>query len=473
MKYIQDPIHGAISIEQKILNVIDHKAFQRLRKIKALGFLEMVFPSARHSRFEHSIGAMHVLEKLVLEGIENSKCILLQAPNKSDYQELSSLDLEKIKEEKNYYLLAALLHDVGHGPFSHASETLMPTVASLLQANSDEPEFVRDLIRKLYKDLTKKADHETYTILIISKILRESDYTEDEVKKVLAFKTGIFEHVPGMESLVKLIHPLIDGEFDCDRMDYLVRDSYFCGVSYGKFDFERITKGICFLKTEKAFHICFKRKSLSALEDFIFSRFQMHSQIYTHRIDVSCNQSFMMIAENSGYVLPSEIELYINFNDTNLIEASEGKLSKFSAVVDDRKLWPIVFESFNVDLGNESVIITYIESCLKNTEYSIKRTDKPFKKPGLLNLPMIVENIFGKQSVTQISTVSQLLAHYNGSFNATRMFVHPDKYEEVQKALGLLQDKKKAVAQTLINNTQKYKQLSRERLKVRKHVIAK
>lgn len=467
MKYIQDPIHGAISIEKRIMEVIDHKAFQRLRKIKALGFLEMVFPSAKHSRFEHSIGAMYVLDKLINEGIENTKSISAKWSKDSEYKVLTDFELNHIRAEREFYLLAALLHDVGHGPFSHASEDLMPTISSLLKEN-EEPEFVKELIKKLYKDKIK-ADHEVYTILIISKILREIGFKEIEIKKVLAFKTGYSDDVSEMKSLVKLIAPLIDGEFDCDRMDYLIRDSYFCGVPYGRFDFDRIAKGICFLKHKEICCVGFKRKSLSALEDFIFSRFQMHSQVYTHKVDVSCNQSFKRIADSSNYVLPSKLELYIEINDTNLIEKSDGSLEAFSSVINERKLWPIVFESFNQHIGNESIIMDLIKSHLNESEYSIKSTDKLFKKPSLLNLPIVIENIMGDKSATKISGISQLLSHYNGSFSATRMFVHPNKFAEVNKCLKALsplikEEEAKALnVAAVVNDVNEFKKIRREK----------
>ena len=182
LKIINDPVHGFIKIPHEILfDVIEHRFFQRLRRISQTGLLSLVFPGATHTRFHHAIGAMHLmftaLETLKLKGIKISK------------------------EEEKSAMLAILLHDVGHGPFSHALESL----------------------------LMEDWHHEKLSILLMNKINEEFD---GELSMALEMFQGKYHR--------RFFNQLISSQLDVDRLDYLKRDSFFTGVSEGSVNTQRI-----------------------------------------------------------------------------------------------------------------------------------------------------------------------------------------------------------------------------------------
>ena len=181
-KLFNDPIYGFISIETElILQLINHPYFQRLRRISQMGLSSLVYPGANHTRFEHALGSMHVMQKaidvLILKGIKINP------------------------KEREAMQIAALLHDIGHGPFSHATE----------------------------KTLLKGINHETISLKIIRLLNKSFDGKLD-----LAEQIFIGNHPR------KFMHELISGQIDVDRLDYLKRDSFYTGVTEGNINTDRI-----------------------------------------------------------------------------------------------------------------------------------------------------------------------------------------------------------------------------------------
>ncbi|MDF9866525.1 HD superfamily phosphohydrolase [Bacilli bacterium PM5-3] len=225
-KVIRDNIHGNISIEYKVIwDLINADAFQRLRRIHQLGGTYMVFPSAEHSRFTHSLGVYNIVKRIINE-VEGIK--------------------EHLENERNIIVLlcAGLLHDIGHGPYSHAFEDVF---------NSNHEEKTIEIITK---DTT------------INKILSSYDPT---IAKEIA-------------SIISKTHPnkimiqVISSQVDADRMDYLLRDAYNCGVSYGNFDLERLLRSMVVYDNK----LVFKESGIHAIEDYIFARYHMYWQVYLH-----------------------------------------------------------------------------------------------------------------------------------------------------------------------------------------------
>ncbi len=221
-KEFSDPIHELIKAYDCEIRIIDSFPFQRLRFISQLGIAYMVFPSAQHSRFEHSLGTMKLAGRI--------------------YNSLG------LKDEKLYKIarLAGLLHDIGHTPFSHTTEVL-------LGDKSHESIGERVLFEECIADILKNCGYSLEDIQLIVE---------------LAFRKG--------SSLPKII----TGEFGADRMDYLRRDAYFCGTSYGFFDYRRLLENMLFIEGKKCVHI----SALRALESFILGRYFMYSQVYFHKV---------------------------------------------------------------------------------------------------------------------------------------------------------------------------------------------
>lgn len=227
---MRDPVHGYINVEYQVVwDLINAAEFQRLRRIQQLGGTNLVYHGAEHSRFSHSLGVYEVV-RLMVERVKGLKELLTE-------------------QEQVALLCAGLLHDVGHGPYSHSFEAVT------------------------------KTDHEEFTDRIIledtsiNKILSNQD---SELPKLVA---DIIAH----RSKRKLLSQIISSQLDADRMDYLLRDSYFTGVSYGEFDLYRILRTIRIVDDR----LVIKESGIHAVEDYIMARYQMYWQVYFHPVSRS------------------------------------------------------------------------------------------------------------------------------------------------------------------------------------------
>ena len=438
---INDPIHSVIDLDDREKSIIDNAAFQRLRRIKALGFLDRVFPSAKHSRFEHSIGACHVASQLC-ESMEKISRSLGHGEAKwiasSEFTHLGKGELDKLfdKDLRSFVRVAALLHDIGHGPFSHASEAIMPSISELLSQNPDASCFVKQALRKkCEKAPAANADHEDYSLLLLDRILSETGWSKEDRHTVAALKSSEVDPPSNSDPMIiSLLRQLVSGELDSDRLDYLRRDSYFCGVPYGQYDLKRLKEGLCVVKNKAGeLRMGIMRKALSALEDFLFARFQMHVQIYTHKVDASCNKSFEQIAKQSGYRLPANVQKYIEIDDENLLK-EDSRLERLKDILDNRVLWRMAFESFSDDKTNEQVLLEALKQSLPPTDFAVYNSERPIKKPEILSFPVVCKAFGGAHVTNGIRAISDLVAHYNATYTVTRLFYDP-KHEAVVKSI--------------------------------------
>ncbi|MFC5589216.1 HD domain-containing protein [Sporosarcina soli] len=263
-KVFKDPVHRYIHVRDKVIwDVIGTREFQRLRRIKQLGTTYLVFHGAEHSRFHHSLGVYEIVRRIVDDGFDGRP--------------------EWNQEERLVTLCAALLHDLGHGPFSHAFEKVF--------------------------DL----DHEKFTQAIL--------LGDTEVNAVLTRVADDFPQkvadVIGKTYPDKLVVSLISSQIDADRMDYLQRDAYFTGVSYGHFDMERILR-VMRPAEEQA---VIKYSGMHAVEDYIMSRYQMYWQVYFHPVSRSAEVILTKILHRakhlyeSGYIFKQEPGHFRSFFD--------------------------------------------------------------------------------------------------------------------------------------------------------------
>ncbi|MCX7914375.1 MAG: HD domain-containing protein [Thermodesulfovibrionales bacterium] len=295
-KDIYDPIHGYIHLSDEEVKMLDHPAVQRLRRIRQLGLANMVYPGAEHTRFSHSLGAMHIITKMC--------------------EKLSLRD-----SQKKLLRMAALLHDVGHYPLSHHLEEVM--------RGYDEKEASHE---KFSEEVIKKTD--------LSKLLN-NNLESDVICKII---TGRYD---GSDSIV--LNNLITSELDADRIDYLMRDSYYTGIAYGKFDFDRILYTMKLLgekiklksgKEIEGPRIVIADKAIFALENYMLARLHMYETIYTHKsirgFAIIFAELYRQIAEESD-VLP------------NFQELKEMDLDKFYCFDDNYVLSTIMRYQFKDD----------------------------------------------------------------------------------------------------------------------------
>ena len=292
LKIINDPVHGFIKIPHEILfDVVEHRFFQRLRRISQTGLLSLVFPGATHTRFHHAIGAMHLmftaLETLKLKGIKISK------------------------EEEKSAMLAILLHDVGHGPFSHALESL----------------------------LMEDWHHEKLSILLMNKINEEFD---GELSMALEMFQGKYHR--------KFFNQLISSQLDVDRLDYLKRDSFFTGVSEGSVNTQRIISMMNICDDE----LVIDEKGVYSIENFLTARMFMYWQVYYHKTSALAEHLLVKILSRAKQLISEgkHIEAYGNLKyflyKTDFEKATEEDINRFTQL-DDTDVLSAIKTWQNVD----------------------------------------------------------------------------------------------------------------------------
>lgn len=318
---IRDAIHGDISIEEEVIKqLIETKEFQRLRNIKQLGLTYLAFPTTEHSRFMHSVGVYYLVTQLL---------DVLEAKTGQAFEVKERLALQ----------IACLLHDLGHGPFSHTSE-----------------EFFG-------------FNHEDYTI----KIIEDKD---TEVNKVLTnYGESIIEEVV---SFIKKTHhnpvlnSILSGTIDVDRMDYLMRDSYFSGVSYGEIDIQRIFNVIDIKDNSIVFH----EKGVKALEDIIISRYNMFSQVYLNKKALAYE---VLVAEILGELrtlvdsqvkLPYSIEKVLPFFDGNISV-------KDYLLADDLVFLTLINDLANLEDNEQTNYVRFLSQAFVNKKIVFTKPDNP------------------------------------------------------------------------------------------------
>jgi len=325
-KIFNDPVYGFINIKSDLVfDIIEHPFFQRLRRIKQLGLTELVYPGAHHTRFHHAIGAMHLMTK-ALDSLR-SKGIAI--------------------DEKEYEsaLIAILLHDIGHGPFSHALEySLLPGVK-----------------------------HESLSFLFMKKL-------NDEFNGALDTTLKMFQNTYKR----KFFHQLISSQLDMDRLDYLKRDSFFTGVSEGAIGLERIINMLNVVDDQ----IVIEEKGIYSIENFLNARRLMYWQVYLHKTSVSAEKLLINLiirarelAKSGQDVFGTEaFKVFLNSTITLDNFQNEEKYLKVFGQLDDYDVW----SSIKVWSSNEDKILrTLSKGILERKLFKIKLTNEPLSKTDL------------------------------------------------------------------------------------------
>ncbi len=236
-KIINDPVYGFITIDDDLINdIIAHPYYQRLRRINQMAMACLVYPGAVHTRLHHSLGAYHLM--------------------RSALQELCSKGIEITKEEQQAAKIAILLHDIGHGPYSHALEHV----------------------------LAEGMHHESISLLIIKEL---NEIFDGRLQMALDIFTN---HYPK-----KYLHQLVSGQLDVDRMDYLTRDSFFTGVNEGVIAYDRILK----MLTVHNGMLMVEEKGIYSIEKFLVARRLMYWQVYLHKTVLSAEQMLQRIIKRA------------------------------------------------------------------------------------------------------------------------------------------------------------------------------
>ncbi|MBN8554933.1 MAG: HD domain-containing protein [Deltaproteobacteria bacterium] len=293
---IRDPIHGPISVSREEIEIVDSPYVQRLRGIKQLGFAELAFPGATHNRYSHSLGAFYLAGR-AFDRI---------------FKDFDWKDTEERESFRFILRMGALLHDSGHGPLSHAIEQAMPLKKDVV-GHSEFPD--------------QQASHEDYTeaILLKSSLTEKLQkvFSKQMPQKVAALircensNPEFFKAGKSNLNIFPLLSALISGELDVDRMDYMVRDSLYCGIPYGHFDRDWILSNLTFLEKDSSVFLALDARAMYAFEDFLLSRYHLYLMVYLHHKSVIYDEMLFQFLKSSASDtrLPSSVEDYLQVDD--------------------------------------------------------------------------------------------------------------------------------------------------------------
>lgn len=371
---IRDPIHGFISLNEWERDIINLPDFQRLRRIKQLGFTDMVYPGAMHSRFEHSLGVMHIATKM-FESIKGRREKFLE-------KELSFNDVGFRKDEM-IVRLTGLLHDIGHGPFSHGSEDLMPVDPKSGKKYTHE-QYSSAIITTKFKDIIENHPvNQNYGI-------KAQDIADMLIGKSVASKRSI------------LWKSLISSQMDADRADYLLRDSYHIGVAYGTFDLQRLLNTITVgIDEENTARIAIEYQGLQVAEAFILARYLMFKQVYFHHTRRAYDYHLLQVMKSvlkDGLFPPPisihNIEEYLEWDDckvTGLIK--EQKTQEHESHILFRKHFRKIYETPSIydekELENLEIAGTGLSKTFGPTEFFIDSTKNSWYKFDDNEIPIL------------------------------------------------------------------------------------
>ncbi len=319
-KIINDPVYGFISIPSELIfDLIEHPYFQRLRYIKQLGMTHLVYPGALHTRFHHALGAMHLMDMAI--------------------ETLCSKGHNITPDEQEAARIAILLHDIGHGPFSHALE----------------------------QTIVEGISHEDLSALLMDKL-------NEEFNGQLATAIAIFNDTYPK----KFLHQLVSSQLDMDRMDYLMRDSFFTGVSEGVISFDRIIK----MLNVKDDYIVIEEKGIYSIEKFITARRLMYWQVYLHKTVIAAELLLAKILERARELSLSGEKLFatpaLNHFLTNNISIkafvnSNDHLDIF-ATLDDTD----ILSAIKVWTKHDDFILSALcQSLIRRNLYHVEITNTP------------------------------------------------------------------------------------------------
>ncbi len=329
---IRDPIHGAIPVDDAEMAVIDHAFVQRLRGIRQLGFSHLPFPGATHTRYSHSLGVMH------LAGRAFDACFRDEPFAGPSVQ----------RQFRYCVRLAALCHDSGHAPFSHAAEFAMPTLRALNIRCYDPA--------KVAHRIDKRAHHEDYTIAILTQtsladaIRKHFAFTPEHVARLVSHEVAIDDDffIHNGFDLRFLLSQLITSDLDADRLDYLVRDSYYTGARYGQTDVNWLVSNLARHVDEQGrVSLAIDRRALYAFDDFMIARFHMFVMVYFHQKSVAYEEmlKLYMQSPDCAYSLPADLQDYRRTDDSQLLAHLRSQGNEWARRIVEFDPLKVVFEA--------------------------------------------------------------------------------------------------------------------------------
>ncbi|MBE9492087.1 MAG: HD domain-containing protein [Bacteroidetes bacterium] len=355
-KIFNDPVYGFIPIENELVfDIIEHPYFQRLRRIKQLGLTHLVYPGALHTRFHHSIGAMHLMNQVI-------SALRLKGYDITDEEAIGAS-------------LAILLHDIGHGPFSHALEHTI-----LEDVNHED-------ISKVYMQRLNEEFN--------GKLHRAIDIFSNTYKR-------------------KFLHQLVSSQLDMDRMDYLMRDSFYSGVLEGVINTDRIIKMMTVSDDKLAVEV----KGIYSIEKYIIARRLMYWQVYLHKTVIAAESMLMHILKRAKYLVRKGEIIFTTPALLNFLKYS----FQIEDLINDKKLLDLfselddfdIFASIKVWAKQSDYVLSMLCSNLINRHlFRIELQNTPFDKKYIEKIKSETQKIFKlSEDETEYLIITDSTANY-------------------------------------------------------------
>ena len=346
LKIINDPIYGFITIPSSIIfELIEHRYFQRLRRISQMGMSYLVYPGAHHTRFQHAIGAMHLMQKavqtLIFKGVKIST------------------------EESEALYIAILLHDIGHGPFSHAME----------------------------HSIVEGIDHESISLLFMSELNKE--FNNRLTLAIQIFSDNYHRN---------FFYQLISGQLDMDRLDYLKRDSFYTGVSEGSINSERLISMLNVVSDK----LVVEEKGIYSVEKFIIARRLMYWQVYLHKTSLVAEQLLTRLLKRAKYLVTNGVDINASKHLSFFLNCSITKKSINSEILD---------EFANLD---DNDIISAMKSWQYEDDFVLSNISKMLLNRELLKIEIQIEE-FDREYLSE--SKQELMARYSITDEEASYFV--------------------------------------------------
>lgn len=346
---VRCPMHGFLRFSKNECKIIDHQIFRRLRHIRQLALTEMLYPGATHTRFEHSLGVMELATR-AFDHLAEKRGDLLEAKLKT----VAELREKPLAKSRQLVRMAALLHDVGHSCFSHAGEPV----------------------------IHNGAGHERFSFQLVEE--KEFLGAELEQRFFPGFAALLGKVLRGgavMPPQLKVLKDLVSGEMDADRCDYLLRDSYHCGVEYGRFDHRRMVQCLDLHEGDGGtLEIALHRDGIRTFEALILARYQMNTQVYYHRIRRIYDrylQEYLKAKGTENYDSPEKI---LAFTDVPAMAAimqdaakRNGEEGHWARRIRDRNHHRVVYETGEdasaMDLRHAGVVVEKLRARFPEVEF--------------------------------------------------------------------------------------------------------
>ena len=426
---VRDPLHGAIQVLGGEEAVVDHPFVQRLRGIKQMGFSELPFPGAVHTRYAHSLGAMELAGRAFDSAFRHDPFTSPAARGRF----------------RQAVRVAALCHDLGHAPFSHCTEFAMPTLRALGVQTYDPGQVAPRLDRT--------ASHEDYTVLALTRSSLAStiathfpfggQHVAALVSQEVATPDDFF--VDGGRDFRRVLSQLISSELDVDRLDYLVRDSYYSGARYGQIDANWLLSNLEWHEDPNGnVSLAIDGRGVYAFDDFMIARYHMFMSVYFHHKSVVYEELLKrhFLSPDRTWSFPVDVEAYLPLDDVAMHSYLRTMQDPWARRIVHRQPFRRVIErhgtAAEVDLSESRARLTEagIDTLWAGSVGELSRYSAMGKKRERAPRIYVVDRSPGQpRRVAPLEESTAIFARYQEARHITRLYVADDDVERAQALL--------------------------------------